>query len=193
MADTWVDMPDTMGNADHSLHSGMTTALQGNQDRAYEQSICHMADALLSTVDHQMDDDDVWELYSGWLPMPIPLRYKRDGTFRDVEVAVETDFDRAGGLRACLLPTPAVTTDSVDPTDGIVDVDYDDANVGAGGGTASFSITPTAPGFLFGDGAVGGIIVPVGWLVFLVWADTIPTPPVYATQSIYQIDVREAI
>lgn len=164
-------LPESLANADRSLSSVITVGLQANLDQCHAQS-CWGLGVLAGAVGwtYATYAADVWEhvRFSVASGMPIPLRPKRDGTWRDVAVSASVKSNAAVKVRAYLLGRASVNRASVsaDP-EGFTGVDsYDQVTVD-GDGNYHDCVWEIAPGdceVRSGDGSVSGIALPVAWL-----------------------------
>lgn len=193
----WRDLPDEVGGADLPLCSWLTNQVELNLDVCHEQS----------RVDRCLHADGAkWELAVGyastwrsfaahgdpaWKEMPIPIRYKRTGAFRDISIQVTVAATVADvSLRAYLLPTRGLHSGALSSTDCITYTSaYDGITVTGGAGTtvATFAdITPELTETLHAGSSF--ISIPYVWLHFFAYSSNAG-----ATLMLYSVRYREVL
>ncbi len=171
------DLPQDLASDDRSLSAVVPVTVEGNLDQCYQQSCWGLGVAGGATGwAYAIYAADEWEYINtglnAWPGMPVPLRSKRDGTWRGITIRARAKANYAAKLRAYLLGSPAVNHAAVraDP-EGFTGVDsYAEADLPGDGAyhDYEFVIAPGDCEVRAGDGTVSGIALPVAWLHWIV-------------------------
>jgi hypothetical protein len=179
-APTWVLGPATLANADDAFHAGVTVdLLRGNLLRAIEQSAydvqCfhHDGDLAISQAFTSTD----YTLFSDYNQQMITMRTEPDGTWRDINFAIEAKVDTGTATVRAYVRSNYEASPTLDATSGFLDeTAYDTLTVTATswGTVYSGTITPTVAGIVPTIPTESPDVAdyPVAYLVLIVSAST---------------------
>ncbi len=184
----FTDLTETAAEADYSLSSMVTVELQAQLEQCYQQSPRDQATVGGDKWQKTIQTASTWEGFiTSWAAgeaayvMPVPLRAKREGGWRDITIDLEIQAQVAALVRIYLVPFGSwdAIAAGADPLPGIASYDEFETT-SATWEAATFEITPDLCDVRTGDGSVGGLLLPVAWLRFLF----------YCTSDAAWIDIR---